>query len=197
MKNRSRANMVSPEGTWTAQEPAGTPFWISFGPHIGKIFDKSSKNSGISKSFQNSMQYTTYSIQHSIQHTTDSMQPTAYSVRRRHFNSHGDPPNLDGSSKSVPRTSKRFQKPPKTTFRVTDRREAIVDGIVEQTSERLAQTRGGGGRPPYGVFNKKTSSKASRKPQCHSFLLSFSLPALTLSLCLVPLLSLPSPLASL
>ena len=113
-------------------------------PHFGSVLDPIME--------QNSMQYTAYSIQHSIQHTTDSMQRTAYSVRRRHFNSHTDnlgglrppprPRNLDGSSKSVPRTSKRFQKPPKTTFRVTDRREAIVDGIVEQTSERLAQNEG-------------------------------------------------------
>ena len=54
--------------------------------------------------------------------------------------------SISESSKSVPGTSKSFQKPPKTTFRVTDRREAIVDGIVEQTSERLARKRGGGGR---------------------------------------------------
>ena len=50
--------------------------------------------------------------------------------------------SISESSKGVPGTSKSFQKPPKTTFRVTDRREAIVDGIVEQTSERLARTTG-------------------------------------------------------
>ena len=50
--------------------------------------------------------------------------------------------SISESPKSVPGTSKSFQKPPKTTFRVTDRREAIVDGIVEQTSERLLQNGG-------------------------------------------------------
>ena len=50
------------------------------------------------------------------------------------------------NSKSPPKNSKTFHKPPKTTFSFTDRQAAIDDGIVEQTSERLAQKRGGGGR---------------------------------------------------
>ena len=39
--------MVSPEGTWTAQEPAGTPFCIDFGPNFGWILEKFSKKVGI------------------------------------------------------------------------------------------------------------------------------------------------------
>ena len=61
--------------------------------------------------------------------------------------------------KNPPGTSKSFQKRPKTTFRFTDRQEGFVDGIVEQTSERLLQNGGGGGRSPHGVFNKTNENK--------------------------------------
>ena len=49
-----------PDGPRTLPGPSGTPFWSNFGPHIGQIIDKCSKNSGIFKSFENSMQHTAY-----------------------------------------------------------------------------------------------------------------------------------------
>ena len=53
------------------------------------------------------------------------------------------------AAKRPPGTSKSFQKHPKTTFRFTDRQEASVVGIVEQTSERLTQN---GGRRSNAVW---------------------------------------------
>ena len=49
-------------------------------------------------------------------------------------------PNDSWNLQELPKTSNDYI--PMTTFRVTDRREAIVDGIVEQTSERLAPNEG-------------------------------------------------------
>ena len=102
------------------------------------------------------MQHTVYSTQHaaySIQHTACSIQHRAYSVQCTIHSiehpAHSIHPRAcikhtaySIHSKRPPKNSNTFHKPPKTTFSFTDRQAAIDDGIVEQTSERLAPNEG-------------------------------------------------------
>ena len=84
-----------------------------FGAHLGPIWERFG-----------------HDFKHILQDRFDSkkyLRHTAYSMQQL---------------KEPSKNSETFHKPPKTTFSFTDRQAAIDDGIVEQTSERLASNEG-------------------------------------------------------